>query len=112
MLDAVINLIFGAIECLVDFVIEVIDGVISFIDDVVGYFKKLSLVQGRDIPFALDGKKFREILANAPVKNIGIFEGVYNEQTNKITDGRYISGEDVDAKTKEALGKEGIAVFS
>lgn len=122
MFDAVIDLIFGAIECLVDFVIDVIDGIISFIDDIVGYFKKLSLIQGKDVPVCIRGDVIKPMLDEATIVKVGgifandgakkcVFQGVYDEETNQIKQGRFIKGQNLDPQTEEALGKNGVAVL-
>lgn len=113
MIDTILDLIASAIEYVVDFIIEIVDRVISFWGDIVNYFKKLKLSPKVHTPFIADGKKFKEYIKNATViEGTGIFEGVYNEATNEIENGRYISGNDLDTQTKLALKDKGIAVLT
>ena len=52
------------------------------------------------------------MLKTAPKKNVGIFEGVYNEETDEITANRYLDADRLDAKTKEVLEREPLVVLS
>ncbi len=113
MVDNILDLIAKAIEYVVDFIIEIIDGIINFWNDIVNYFKKLNLVRNpkKDI-FILDGKKFGEMLHGAPVKDFGIYGGVFNEETNEIEHGKYIGADGLDEQTKNVLGEKGIAILT
>lgn len=113
MIDTILDLIASAIKFVVDFIIDIIDGVISFWNDLVDYFKKLTLVKGRDLPFVVDAKKIRGMLDNAPTMEIpGLFEGVYNEETDKIEHGRFVYGNDLDEKTKDVIKDQGIVILT
>lgn len=108
-----LDLIFGAIGSLLSFIGEIvatiIDGIISFAKHVVGWFRGLQLRRGRDIPFIADGnsEQFKEMLDHAPEMNVGIFEGVFDEETGEITDYQYLEADQVDAKTRQAFEENG-----
>ncbi len=59
-----------------------------------------------------DAKAFKEMLKTAPTKNVGIFEGVYDETTDEIIANQFIEADAVDTKTKEVLGEEDLVVLS
>lgn len=98
----------------VRFVKKVIKGILNFFKEVVQYFKRLLLNPKTDTPFVIDAKTLKEKIKNAPVENVGIFEGVYREDEDKITDVREVSADELDAKSKDVLSraKEGIVVLS
>lgn len=94
--------------------VRIINGVINFFNHVVGWFKSLSLNQQVDIPFVINAKdpQFKAMLKNAPVRNVGVFEGVYNEQTDEITHHEYLAADAIDSKTREVMGTESLVVLS
>jgi len=108
-----LELIFGAIGSLLFFIGEIvatiINGIVSFAKHVVGWFRGLALRRGRDIPFIADGnsQQFKELLDHAPEMNVGIFEGVFDQETGEITDYQYIEADEVDQKTKETFEENG-----
>lgn len=112
-----IDFLFDALEDFFDFIGEIvstiINGVISFFQHIVGWFKGLNLKKGRDVPFVADAQseKFKQMLKQAPKKDVGIFEGVYNEDTNEITHYKYLEGDEIDAKTQDLLGDEELVVL-
>lgn len=63
-------------------------------------------------PFIANASEFKEMLKTAPKKDVGIFEGVYNEETDEITANRYLDADEVDQKTKNVLGNESLVVLS
>ncbi len=76
---------------------------IQFFRHVVSWFKSLALDPQEDTPFIMDAEKMQEMLQDAPVVDCGIFEGVYNEETNTITHHRLIEAEELDAQTESYL---------
>lgn len=86
-------------------VVTIIQGVISFVRDVVNYFKQLALNPETQTPFIVEGSKLKEMIHNAPVVDVGIFQGVYNEETEEIENYREISAEELDQRTKAVLAK-------
>lgn len=91
----------------------VVQGILNFAKDVVGWFKKIyNLDQEKDTPFIADASKFKDMLKTAPVKNVGIFQGVYDEEQDEIREHRYIDADAVDNKTKSVLGNDSLVVLS
>lgn len=91
-----------------------IHGVLNFFADIINWFKKLFLVEGNDIPFVVDARseKFKQMLHEAPTKNVGIFQGNFNQEQDEITDGEYIQADSLDIKTQELLAQEEIVILS
>ena len=84
----------------------------NFFREVVDWFKSLRLNPQEDTPFIANASEFKEMLKTAPKKDVGIFEGVYNEETDEITANRYLDADEVDQKTKNVLGNESLVVLS
>lgn len=100
------------IEGVVDFFIDVIDGILNFFDNVVSWFKNKFLNPQRHTPFIGDENKIKQMLKTAPKKNVGIFEGVYDNQTDEIIDLKVVEADQLDSKTKEVLGNEPLVILS
>jgi hypothetical protein len=97
---------------LVEFSVKIIKGVLNFVRDVVDYFKGLLLDPKKQTPFIVNAEVFSQQIKNAPRVDVGIFEGVYNEDTNTITDYREISADELDEQTKKVLSNnDGIVVL-
>ena len=77
-MESFISLIESAIASIKRLIKRFIKGVLSFFENVVAWFKKLTLVKGRDIPFLMTPSKMKEYLDVAPVHNCGVFNAVYN----------------------------------
>lgn len=90
--------------------------VVDFVANVYTYFKNLRLIRGKHKPFIgqldmLD--KLKDGINNAPERPVGgIFEGVYNQETNEIEHFQIIESNHLDAKTKEILGNDPLVVLS
>ena len=112
------DFIFDALETLFDWIGEIvsiiIDGVIEMFTHVVSYFKGLRLRRNRDVPFIANenSPKFRQMLHQAPVKNVGIFEGTYNEDTDEVENYRSLEADRLDPTIKQALGNEPLVVLN
>lgn len=93
---------------------KVIRGILNFFKEVVQYFKNLLLNPEKDTPFILDAGKLGEQIKNAPKVDCGIFEGVYHEDTNTITDYQTVEADSLDDTTKETLkkGEDGIVALT
>lgn len=108
--------ILDAVEALFDFIDSVIswiiDGLISLLEHVTNYFRGLKLKKGRDIPFIADQRKLGNIIHQAPQKNVGIFEGTYNEDTNEIENYRLVEADGMSEDVKDLLGKEKLVVLT
>jgi hypothetical protein len=110
----IIDAIIGAISRIVDFIVAIVEGILNFALHVVSYFKNLRLSKEKQTPFVLNAMdpQFKEMLKRAPVKNVGIFEGVYNEQTDQIEHGRYLEADALDSATREVLENEKLVVLN
>lgn len=112
MFESIINAIKAAFRNIVNLVRKVINGILNFAKEVVDWFKSLSLNPQKDTPFIADAEKFKDMLKTAPEKKVGIFEGVYNEETDEITAHRYLDADELDQKTKDVLENEPLVVLS
>ncbi len=108
----IIEAIKGAIRLITNLVKRVINGIFDFLADCVNWVKSLRLNKEKHIPFVADAKAFKEMLKTAPTKNVGIFEGVFDETTEEIIHHQFIEADDVDTKTREVLGNEDIVVLT
>ena len=112
MFESIINAIKAAFRYIVNLVRKDVHGVLNFFREVVDWFKSLRLNPQEDTPFIANASEFKEMLKTAPKKDVGIFEGVYNEETDEITANRYLDADEVDQKTKNVLGNESLVVLS
>lgn len=108
----IIEAIKGAFRYIVNLVRRVVNGVLNFVKEVVNWFRRLKLDRNKDIPFVADGKEFKDLLKTAPKKDVGIFEGVYNEDKDEITAHQYVDADSVDQQTKDVMGNESLVVLS
>jgi len=112
------DFIFDALETLFDWIGEIvsiiIDGAIKMFTHVVQYFKGLVLRKNRDVPFIANenSQRLREMLHQAPVKNVGIFEATYNEDTDEIENYRSLEADSLDPEIKSVLGNEPLVVLN
>ncbi|MGN0237396.1 MAG: hypothetical protein ACI4AK_04845 [Lepagella sp.] len=110
------DIIYDALEALFEWVKDiarkVINGVLSFIHHVVDYFKGLRLRKGRDIPFIADKEMLADMIHQAPVKDVGIFEATFNEDTNEIENYRLLESDELDEKTEDLLEDEKLVVLT
>lgn len=86
--------------------------VVNFLTDVVNYFKGLFLKKDRHKPFMADLSKLKAEIKDAPVKNCGIFQGVYDQDTDEIIHTQVVESNSLDAKTREILGNDKLVVLS
>lgn len=112
-MDKTIEYIKKAFAYIVNLVRKVINGIINFAKNIVNWFKTLNLVQKRDVPFLANANslEFQKMLKTAPVKDVGIFKGVYNEETNEITHHEFVEADGLDQETKDVLGNENLVVL-
>lgn len=109
----IISLIKNAFRFIRNLVKVIISGVFNFARNVVAWFKNIyNLDKEEDTPFMANASKFKEMLKTAPTKNVGIFQGVYNEETDEITHNQYLEADELDAKTREVLGDEPLVVLN
>lgn len=112
LISGIVELIKGAIRWIKQIVKRVINGIFNFLAHCVNWFKSLRLDKNRHVPFVANGNQFKEMLQKAPTKNVGIFEGVYDEVTDEIVENRFIEADALDPKTREVLGDEDLVVLS
>jgi hypothetical protein len=103
----------GFFSACVKLVKKIINAVIDFFKDIVSFFKKLYLNPRKHVPFICDGTKLRELLANAPIRKVGVFQGVYDEETETITHHQIIDANGLDEKTKSVFkDSDGLVVLN
>lgn len=111
-----LDFIFEQLEGFFDFIGEIIafvfDGIITLYEHVTSYFRGLKLRKGRDIPFIADEKKIADLIHNAPVKDCGIFEATFNEDTQEIENYRLLEADEIDDSLRAVLGNEKLVVLS
>lgn len=108
----IIDAIRSAFRWIRDIFCQVIQGILNFAQHVLNWFKNLNLDPQEDVPFIAQGEEFKQMLRKAPRKNVGIFEGVYNEESDEITHVKYLDADSMDHKTRETLGNEPVVVLS
>lgn len=93
---------------------KVIRGILNFVKEVVAWFKKLSLNKEKHTPFIVDAWKLKQMIANAPVVDVGIFEAVYDEEQQAITHARMVEADSLDQQTKNTLAQadDGLVVLN
>ena len=122
VLSGLKSAIISALRWIKKFFRKVINGILNFARDIRAWYLGRGLKQGKDIPFILNAKSFKELIKNAPVKDVGIFSneqknvsvmsGLYNQETDEITDNQIIEADSLDAETREVLGNNEIVVLS
>lgn len=114
MVGDIIDWIKNAISKVVDFVIRVIEGVLDFVRHVVSYFRNLNLNPNKHTPFIANANspEFKQMLRRAPNKNVGIFKGVYNEETDEIEHSEFVEADALDSQTKNVMQNEPLVVLS
>lgn len=113
IISGVIGAIKAAFRFVRNLVRYIVNGILNFAKNVVGWFKNIyNLDQNKDIPFIADASQFKEALKTAPVKNVGIFQGVYDEELDEITHNQYIEADALDEKTKQTMGGESLVVLN
>lgn len=92
---------------------KIVDGILNFARHIVGWFRGLHLNQQIHTPFVANANsaEFRKMLNQAPVRKVGIFQGVYNEETEEITHHEYISADGVDEQTYRTLNGQDLVVL-
>lgn len=119
-MDTILDFIKSAFQYIKNLIVKVINRCLNFFNDIVNWFKKIPLIKGKQTPFIAPPETIRKLIKNAPIKNVGIFEeskvgifkGVYDEETNEITHHEYIKADALDEQTKGYLGKEDLVVLN
>lgn len=91
---------------------RIVNGILNFARHIVGWFQSLNLNPKKEIPFIADKSLLKERIKNAPVKNVGIFKGVYNEELDEITHSEYLAADEIDNETIGVMGDETLVVLS
>lgn len=93
---------------------RVINGVLNLARDIVGWFEKRRLKQGKHIPIVGNAHTgvIKQMIKTAPVKNAGIFQATYDTEEDEITNAELIEADSLDNNTRELLGSEEIVVLS
>jgi hypothetical protein len=98
------------------FITVILDTIVSFFSEVVDYFTSMRLEMGVQIPFMLgENSPVAEQLSGLKKNSQGgegIYEGVFNEQTNQLDSIRWIEGKGLDPKIKDLLKEENIVTFN
>ena len=112
-MEQIIELIKQACSYIKKLIVRIIEGCLNFAKNVVGWFRNLKLRQGRDIPFIANANQevFKEMLQKAPVRPVGIFQGVYNEELDEITHNEYLEADELDEKTRQIMGNDVLTVL-
>lgn len=110
-MDEIKQLIIDAFQWLKIIFKRVINGILNFTRDVLNWFRNLQLDPNKHTPFIADKSKLKEMLKTAPVKDVGVFKGVYNEQTDEIEHHELIEADALDSETKNILGREALVVL-
>lgn len=121
-MDEFLRLVEQAFSWLKNLARRVIRGIMSFFIHIVGWFKGLGLNQAKDTPFIMNAKspQFKQMLKNAPVKTVGVFDepraevfkGVFDAETDEIIHSELLGADALDQQTQTILGNEPIVVLS
>lgn len=84
-------------------VVSIVRGLLQFTRDVVNWFRNLTLDPETQTPFITDAARLRDMIHEAPKVDVGIFSGVYNEETDEIEYYKEISADALDSKTVDVL---------
>jgi ribosomal protein L30/L7E len=112
LISGIVELIKQAISWIKKVFQYVINGIFNFLAHCVNWFKSLRLDKNRHVPFVANGEQFKDMLKTAPKKNVGIFQGVFDEVTEEIVANQFIEADALDPKTREVLGNEDLVVLS
>lgn len=88
-----------------------IEGCLNFLE-VVNWFKTLKLDKNKHIPFVAKASAMKDMLSIQPTKKESLFVGVYDGEKDEIVHAKLIETDELDAKTREVLGKEDLIVLS
>ena len=112
LISGIVELIKQAISWIKKVFQFVINGIFNFLAHCVNWFKSLRLDKRKHIPFVGKANEFKEMLGQAPVKDYGIFQGVFDQETEEIVANQFIEADDIDATTRETLGNEDLVVLT
>ena len=105
--------LFDAIKDLGRWLINALNRIISFFQDVLEWFKVKDLDPKKDTPFIMKADdNMKKMLGQAPTRKVGIFKGVYDKTDETIQYHEVESEQGVDQKTKEVMGGEQLVILS
>lgn len=84
---------------------------VNFVKNIVSYFRGLILNKQKDKPFVADLSKLKDLIKDAPIRNAGIFEGVYDEETDEIKHTQIVEANNLDSETKNLLAGDPLVVL-
>lgn len=91
--------------------VKTIEGKVNF-QDIVAWFKSLSLDKNKDVPFIAKATELKDMLNYETKKNAALFVGVFDEEKNEIIHAQIIEADSFDEQTRETLGNEPIVVLN
>lgn len=108
----ILDFIWEGLKSLGRWVAQLINRLINFLQDVLGWFKIQNLDPRKDTPFIMQvDDDMRRKLGQAPRRDVGLFKGVYDERTDTITGDEIDTTEGFDRQTQEVLGGEKLVVL-
>lgn len=91
---------------------ETVEGDLK-LEDVVAYFKTLSMVKGKQIPFlALPGEEKLKVINIKSNKSKVLILGVYNNDKDSLNPMKIVYADGFDEELTEVLGNETLVVLS
>ncbi len=91
---------------------ETVEGDLK-LEDVVAYFKTLSMVKGKQIPFlALPGEEKLKVMNIKSNKSKVLILGVYNNDKDSLNPMKIVYADGFDEELTEVLGNETLVVLS
>lgn len=93
---------------------KILNGILNFFDNILSFFIGGYLKRGRDIPFVADANSdiMREAFGSGSTKNVGIFQGVFNDETNEITKCEYIEADNMDNQARNLISDKSLVVLT
>lgn len=107
--------IVALIKMAIPYIVKIVKFIIKHFDffaNCINWFKSLRLDKRKHIPFVGKANELKEMLGQAPVKDYGIFQGVFDQETEEIVANQFIEADDIDANTRKALGNEDLIVLT
>lgn len=107
------QLLLEGVKTLGKWLISKLARVISFFTDILGWFKGKDLNPQKDTPFIVKADaEMKKMLGQAPTKNVGVFNGIYDKTDDTIEYKAIDSDKGIDRKTEETLGGEKLVILS
>lgn len=87
-----------------DIEVEKLDGIVR-LEDIVNWFKSLSLVPEVHTPFIINGDRVQELFDDIQAMEDAVLIGVYDERKNKMRDVKILQGAAFDKALHDVLAK-------